>query len=227
MKRGNGAYKPRKTATGALSTPPTPRALIGLVGKKRVGKDTVAAVLAQELSLEVKHFASGIRQVCKILFGWEEYHQEADETKEVVDAYWGISPRQAMQRVGSEAIRTTFGDDFWARWLFRNWDVHAMYHDVMYRTGSPIPALDSGGWVVADVRVPEEAAAIVARGGILVRIIRPDLESADAHSTETLQDGIAVNYTIYNEGTKEEVEEVARELATTIRNALSRPSKEA
>jgi hypothetical protein len=52
--------------------------------------------------------------------------------------------------------------------------------------------------IIDDVRYINEAAAIRAVGGIIVRIIRPGLTPMD-HSSETEQQHIIADYTVTND----------------------------
>ena len=58
---------------------------------------------------------------------------------------------------------------------------------------------------MADVRFPNEAEAITSAGGILVRVVRPGHETADAHPSETAMDGYPVHVQVVNDGSLEQL----------------------
>ena len=44
--------------------------------------------------------------------------------------------------------------------------------------------------IVAIVAFPNEAKAVKARGGIVIKVVRPDAKASDSHQSETLIDDI-------------------------------------
>ena len=52
-----------------------------------------------------------------MIFDWPLELVFKDEIKEWKSPMWEITGREAFQKLGTEAIRGTFGDDFWVkRW---------------------------------------------------------------------------------------------------------------
>ena len=148
--------------------------IIGLGYKARVGKDTVGDYLNQEMGFGKASFAFAIKEAVKIIYGWNDRHVYGD-LKEIVDPFWGESPRRVMQIFGTEACRNHLDDDIWIKSVLRK-----------------IQNVNEN-WVVTDVRYPNEVAAIKNLGGVLVRIDRrfPDETSSGAnrHISETALDG--------------------------------------
>ena len=66
--------------------------IIGISGKKRSGKDTVADFLIQEYGFIKYGFADPIKQIAKIIFGFNEEQLYGDK-KEEIDKIWKIKPR--------------------------------------------------------------------------------------------------------------------------------------
>jgi hypothetical protein len=60
-----------------------------------------------------------------------------------------------------------------------------------------------GDYLVSDCRFPNEAKAVKARGGIVIKVVRPDAKADDSHQSETLIDDIDADYTLYNDTTLE------------------------
>jgi hypothetical protein len=106
------------------------------------------------------------------------------EQKNQVDLFWGLSYRQILQRFGTEACRHTFGDDFWEKVLWANH--RNMDYDL----------------VIDDVRFPNEAEAILRKGGIMIEIIRPGIEQMD-HASEIPLPESLLSHRVINENTIE------------------------
>jgi hypothetical protein len=161
--------------------------LIGIAGRKRAGKDLVGQYLGYEFGFSRLAFADPLKEAAKIIFGWNEDHVNGD-LKEVVDEFWGFSPRWALQRMGTEAMRKNVDDDIWIKATMRK-------------------VISSH--VITDVRFPNEAKAIKEAGGVLWRIDRPSLGPAeDMHVSETaLNDWDSWDAVIVNDGTTVELGE--------------------
>jgi hypothetical protein len=145
--------------------------LIGLHGRARVGKDTVADYLAKQYGFLKSSFAGPLKRAAKEMFGLSDAEM-MDGVKEDVIPYWGYSPRQMFQLLGTEGGRMVFGDDLWLkRWKKFVLDFGATSHIV-----------------VTDVRFENEAALIRELGGTLIHVtsIRASTltTTAKAHASE-------------------------------------------
>lgn len=78
--------------------------IVGICGLKRSGKDTVADHLVSNYGYTKIKFASSLKSACRELFGFTEEQMETDE-KEIVDPVWNISPRKALQYIGTEIMQ--------------------------------------------------------------------------------------------------------------------------
>lgn len=96
--------------------------------------------------------------------------------------------RQFLQNLGTGA-RKVLGANVWVEVAERK--IHA--------------AKDAAGVVLTDVRFPNEVAMIRAYGGTLIRITRPGVGPVNGHVSETAIDEIAVDDTILNDGTPEQL----------------------
>jgi len=169
--------------------------LIAFSGKKRSGKDTAASVLTTELGYTRVAFADSIKQILEDLnpiidsyrlmdvLAWHEYDWEMLKARPEV--------RGLMQRLGV-AVRQ-YDSEFWVNAAFNNVE-------------------PSSRIVVTDVRFPNEVDAILARGGIVYRVVRPGLESIDSHISETALDHLDLPV-ILNDGSVEDLYAKVRELA--------------
>src|SRR5437868_1800318 len=95
--------------------------LIGIVGRKGVGKDTAADFICREYGFMKMAFAGPLKEICRILFGFND-EQLNGELKEIIDEGWGVSPRRALQFIGTDLFRKHIGgllningEDFWVR----------------------------------------------------------------------------------------------------------------
>lgn len=98
--------------------------VIGINGFAGSGKDTVADYFIQNHGYTKIAMADAVKDVLSIIFGWDRQMLEGD-TKESrywrtqLDEYWSqqlgyeISPRIAMQRIGTDLFRTHFHLDIW------------------------------------------------------------------------------------------------------------------
>lgn len=164
--------------------------LIGLVGTKGVGKDTVGDYLVTK-NYTKRSFATPIKEACAILFLLSPEVFEGD-AKEVCDARHGMSPRQILQLVGTDFFRDKVDANFWVHHFEHWYSVHSSSHVV-----------------VTDLRFQNEVDAIQALGGVVVRITRPQVVGmhgrhtmVDTHITEQ---GVAslqgVDHEIVNDST--------------------------
>lgn len=160
--------------------------LIGLVGKKQSGKDT----LFNELFNQVWFFGRvKYSDQCPERFAF------ADQLKSQLADALGITLeylnehkeffRAALQEFGHQ--RRVENPTHWIEELVftERWQ-------------------HSRGWkFVTDVRYQNEADFIKSQGGLMVRIVRPQKSDApeDLHCSETEQDRIPCDYTVQNTGT--------------------------
>lgn len=196
------------------TAPVTP--LIGLIGRKRAGKDTFAAVLTTEYGFHRLAFADPLRAAALRLdpivgrpalpsdLGGQLVPSHDVRLSEVIEMIgWERAKdyvpevRGILQRLGTDAIRT-IDQDFWLR---------AATVPIDART---VPV------IVTDCRFPNEAEAIAERGGVIVRIVRPGVTDDDPHPTETALDDYPEDIVVYNEGDVADLEASARGVAGAI-----------
>lgn len=175
--------------------------LLGLMGKKRCGKDTVAKILIYNYSFTSMRFADPIKEMCKIMFGWGYNHIEGD-LKEVIDPRWGISPRQAMQYIGTEFAQFNLGKaypNFYKTISRRIWS-ERFRQEYVY--------CDYDFVVVPDTRFKHEVDCIHDLGGKVIEIVRPNTEDKlDNHASEKELESLIPDYTILNDSTINDLED--------------------
>lgn len=143
------------------------RMLLGLGYKKGSGKDTIADLLATSYGFVKVSWADSLKAGVKAFHGWNDRHVYGD-LKEEIDHYWGYSPREALQRIGTDLMRDQWMKDFWIKSTMRT----IQHHLDSYK---PV--------VVPDCRFPNECDAILRSGGLVYRVDRPSVEK-DGHESE-------------------------------------------
>ena len=169
--------------------------IIGICGKKRSGKDTIADILVNNYNFIKYAYADPIKDIIKIIFKWDD---KRIEDKETIDPYWGISPRQALQNIGTELFQfelgkqvplfnDTIGRNIWVK-VFESW-----YSRLPKNTNV----------VVSDVRFQHELNGLLAMNAVIVKVERPNYKMEDSHSSENGLNNIQnYDYLITNDKTK-------------------------
>lgn len=175
----------------------TPR-VIGISGKLRAGKDLIAARLASGWGFQRLNFAEALRvelieRMPRTLLALHDLNCEcaigdnsrSDPAARCLEHMLYVSKpkgiRELLQEYGTD-VRRVHDPEYWTKlWRAR--------------------ATELGGAVVsADVRFPNEAAAVLAMGGALWRVERPGFDSS-GHVSETAMDAWGVwDAVIHNDG---------------------------
>lgn len=173
--------------------------LIGLIGNKRVGKDTFADYIVSNLGYKRLAFADPIKEVAKIIFNLDD--KELDNiNKESILSDFHISLRQFYQIFGTELMRND---------IFKylpNFPKNIWIHTLLNK----ITKLKKEGFnkfVISDVRFKEEAYTIFDNNGILIKINKDiNSKNIDNHSSETELNNIPnkmIKFNINNNDTLE------------------------
>lgn len=139
--------------------------IIGITGRARSGKNTVADLIISHVGGYHYAFADPIRAMLAAL------------DIDMSDPYWqshkeqpilvlGKSPRQMMQTLGTEWGRDCINKNIWV--------IFAM---ARYKADGP-------GMVLSDVRFQNEAAWIREAGGLLIHVRRRNVLDVTPHSSE-------------------------------------------
>ena len=188
--------------------------IIGFVGTIGSGKGTAGEILAQR-GFFTESFAAPLKDITANLFGWPRHllegdTQESREFREKKDVWWSerldkdITPRYILQTIGTECMRDCIHTDFWVACLEKKIKLNRDY-------------------VITDVRFPNEIDSIHKMGGKIVEIQRGVVPEwyvhaamynngdsgvkPNVHYSEWAWMGYKTDYTINNNGTKENLEE--------------------
>lgn len=182
------------------------RLIIAFGHQRRRGKDTSASMAREYLQRTgrpcVKDaFAKSLKDgIGKCVLGLTAAQLHSSQ-KEVVDPFWGHTPRQMLQHIGTEVMRRHFRDDVWAKTLERR-----------------VLQTPEAHFVVADLRFLNEVEAIKRLGGVVVKCVR-DVKKhpSDFHiSEQALLDFTQWDFVLDNNGTldhlKRQIEQMCRQL---------------
>lgn len=165
---------------------------VGLVGHAGSGKSEAAAWLCRRHGFIRVPFAGALKDMLRA--GFDLGADDVDGAgKEIpCDRLCGITPRAAMQTLGTEWGRRLIHPDLWiATWKRRAADLADFYRGAR-------------GVVAEDVRFGNEAAAVRDLGGAIWRIIRPGVKTG-THVSETEQAGITADVAIANDGSLDDL----------------------
>lgn len=182
---------------------------IGLLGKKQVGKDTLAARLVSEFGYTRLSFADALRALLYQTNPIGAVVQSGRSFKswtvqEIVDANgWEQAKkigvvRDLLKDVGM-SVRNVLGEDTWVNIV-----------EEQIRPG--------GRYVITDVRFPNEYDLLyrVPGRGVAVRILRPEVDDGDKHESETALDDVFADHTILNAGNLTNLYLQAEQLVKTV-----------
>ena len=162
---------------------------IGISGYMHSGKDTFAGMLVERMrrfpapgcsrlgaalfkgsriDARIRAFAYPLKKLAVDIFGFTWEQMTDQRLKHEVDSFWGVTPREFLQMVGTEMFRDVFRRDVWIK--------------VMEKYASSIP---KAVIVIPDVRFPEEVD-FICRDGVLIRVNRhgPAVGKDGAHESE-------------------------------------------
>ena len=172
--------------------------LIGILGRKRCGKDTIGNYAIANYDYKRYAFADPIKDILKIMFDFDE--KQLNENKEQIDERWGVSPRTILQHFGTEICRNDLtkyiknikleDDTLWIK-LFRIF--YEKNHDKDI--------------IITDVRFLDEINAIKSMGGKILKVNRTNIEY-DIHSSEKdidNHDSDLIDYNIDNNNTLDDL----------------------
>jgi len=166
--------------------------IIMISGLKQSGKDTCASYITKNYGFSRYAFADKIKVICSLMYDWPLNYIEGN--KEVIDPRYGISPRQALQDLGTEYMqihlcnqyplyKETIGRNFWVK-KFKY--LYLQNPNIFY--------------CISDYRFPHEYEELKEFNPITIRINNSKC-SCDGHDSEKHILELNALYQIDNEGT--------------------------
>ena len=160
--------------------------ILGITGKMFSGKDTVAEFIHFVFrNSKITSFAYPMKQMMIDYFGFTHEDLYTVEGKNHYNEFWGMTNRDALQKIGTECFRNNFHVDTWLKTMEVN-----IFND-------PTKLI-----IIPDVRFPNEAELIHALNGVILKIVRDDVvrdPNQMAHASESLIDQISHDMLIVND----------------------------
>jgi len=124
--------------------------IIGLIGRKRAGKNLTAHLINKHSNRKFKEraFAYDLKKIASIL---TDFDAQTEEFKETYLCHWNISGREFLTKIS-----------FYLRCFNRNIFIKSLMR-----------RYNDEDWIITDVRYPNEVKVIKKYNGITVKIIRP------------------------------------------------------
>jgi len=194
--------------------------VVGIAGRKQSGKDTVGQRYIDQYGFVRIAFADTLKEACQIIFGFSHDQLYNNDFKEVIDDYWGYSPRQVLQKVGTELFRDTIaqenvlpkiGSDIWVKSL--------------HQKISKLAAQGHRNFVITDIRWENELNSLKDRGysTYSIRIICPSIDKLRidglVHDSEAHIDDLKCDFDIINQGTISELYETVDRIHASFQNS--------
>jgi hypothetical protein len=176
---------------------------IALLGKSRVGKDTVATILSSTLGFPIVRLSSPIKDACHVLFDIPREDLDS-EKKEVIDPRYGKTPRDLLVWM-THAVQNEFPSDFFFRRLLLN-----------------CPETCEG-LIIPDLRYEHDLDMIRREQALVIKIIRQG--APVIHSHETHIDALSADVILKNDGELGEFEKQVYCVARCIKLALAAASQ--
>jgi dephospho-CoA kinase len=157
--------------------------LIGILGRKRVGKDTTCDYLVKNYNFTKIALATPVKQAVSLLFNFTD--DDVNENKDNINEEWGVTPRTLLKYFATDVFRKDINkvlpgieDNFWVKTCLLK-----------------CSKID-GDVAISDVRFQNEIDKIHEKNGIIIKIIN---NNAPKDPDEDHIDDLRGDYTIYNE----------------------------
>ena len=186
--------------------------IIGLGHQSRVGKDTMARAIADRVPGAVHvSFAAALKHMAHMLFAShgmraEAYYNTPEGAEKRNEPLAGVNktPVQVWIEVGMK-MRAIYSD-VW---------VDALFDEIWDTLEDPSKVV-----VISDLRFPNEARRIRERGGICVKVVRPDAPPPKGSDCEFGDDFVWDNIVV-NDGTIQDLEHTALKVVQKHRDVAA------
>ena len=148
-------------------------------------------------------------------------------TKKELKSYEGLelikpTPRFLLQFIGTDLFRNQLHPEIWVNSLMSE---YKKYKETKPFINSTLKDENYPNWIITDTRFENELKAVKDRGGVTIRVNRPDsVENAltgekfpvkiyrNEHPSETALDNAEFDYVIDNSGSLKDLEEKVLEI---------------
>lgn len=169
---------------------------VGFAGYMCSGKDTAAGYLIDDI---IKNdntnriitrlaLAEPIKQFAIEYLGLNEHQVYDQDGKREYNDFWGMTNREILQKVGTDAMRNGFHPDVWVK---------------ITELKIQEAIKNNAFWIITDVRFPNECKMIRQCGGIIVWIVRPSSVPTTpqnlTHISEQTLDASLIDYVLRND----------------------------
>lgn len=210
--------------------------ILGACGFIGSGKGTFGEYLVKNHNWKSLSFAESLKDITAILFHWprdllEGDTEESRNWREIKDAWWSkklgkdITPRWVLQHIGTDVMRNHFADDIWILNIERkikDLNNNAIITDVRFPNEiKMIRSLKKGKTVwIRKLQLPEwyDVAHAANSDTFLHAPEAHDMMLNDykIHYSEWAWIGEEMDYTIFNDGTRDEFYQKIDKLITDI-----------
>lgn len=188
---------------------------IGFAGAMGVGKDTCSEILKNlllyETSVELKQpifveqlaFADSLKGICVDYLGlsWDDCYTQ--EGKQKFNPTWGMTNREILQKVGTDAMRNGFHPDVWCK-----------------ITDLKIKEILSKNYfyIISDIRFSNEAEIVKQNNGAVIEVVRNKtvVSGITDHVSEQKIDPSLVDIVVSNNGTKDELRDQLHDILKVL-----------
>lgn len=158
--------------------------IIGIAGRARTGKDTVAeAILSIGAARYQYRMAGPIKTMLRVGLGIDA-DSDGDDKDRIAHAHLGKTTRELLQTLGTE------------------WGRNMVHPDIWVIEAQQAFMVDGPGMVISDIRFANEAYWVRQTGGKVIHIQRHGAPIVNSHASENgVQFVAGVDWIIDNDGT--------------------------
>lgn len=139
---------------------------------------------------QVRKYADKLKDICCMFLGVPRTKFESREFKEsILGPEWNnMTVREFIQRLGTEGVRNNLHTNAWVNALYADYRKMSDHEHKGGGMATNGPAYYPN-WIITDVRFPNEAQAVKDRGGLMIRVERPNNpHPVSTHQSETAMD---------------------------------------
>ena len=174
---------------------------------------------------EIKKYAGKLKEIACMLTGCTLEQLEDQEFKKLqIGPDWGMTYRELLQKLGTEAMRNGLHENVWVNALMADYkalETHKVpryYDEFSKKVLAGYEGIwEYPNWIITDMRFPNEFDAIKSRGGITIRVNRIryiSTHSEGEHESERALDNHNFDYVIDNNGSMSDLILKVREILT-------------